>query len=171
MTGGSSSTGTVTLTSAASSGGLVVARSPATTRPRRQSRPPSPSRPARPASNFTVTTKTVTATTSVKRSPRPAGGVTRSATLDGEPRAATDTVNITKVEYTASKNSLLVEATSTSSSATLQVFVTATNQLIGTLTNNGGGKYTAQFSWPTNPQNITVKSSLGGSASKAVTLK
>jgi hypothetical protein len=80
-------------------------------------------------------------------------------------------VNITKVEYTASKSSLLVEATSTSSGATLQVFVTATNQLIGTLTNNGGGKYTAQFSWPTNPQNITVKSSLGGSSSKAVTLK
>ena len=35
----------------------------------------------------------------------------------------------------------------------------------------GGGKYTGQFSWPTNPQTITVKSSLGGSSSKAVTLK
>ena len=66
---------------------------------------------------------------------------------------------------------LLVEATSTGAGTTLQVFVTSTNQLIGTLTNNGGGKYSAQFSWPTNPQTITVKSSLGGSSSKAVTLK
>jgi hypothetical protein len=47
----------------------------------------------------------------------------------------------------------------------------ATNQLIGTLTNNGGGKYTGQISWPTYPQNVTVRSSLGGSASKAVELK
>ena len=122
------------------------------------------------SANFTVTTKTVTATTSVVISAT-GGGVTRSATLTVNRAATADTVNITKVEYTASKSSLLVEATSTSSSATLQVFVTATNQLIGTLTNNGGGKYTAQFSWPTNPQNITVKSSLGGSSSKAVTLK
>jgi hypothetical protein len=66
---------------------------------------------------------------------------------------------------------LLVEATSTSSSASLQVFQMATNQLIGTLTSNGGGKYTGQFSWPANPQNITVKSNLGGSSSKAVTSK
>jgi len=85
--------------------------------------------------------------------------------------AQSDTVGVTKAEYTSSKKVLLVEATSTSTNATLQVFVTSTNQLIGTLTNKGGGKYTGQFSWSTNPQNITVKSSLGGSSSKAVTLK
>ena len=121
------------------------------------------------SATFTVTTKAVTASTSVVVSAT-GGGVTRSATLTVNPASA-DTVGITKAEYTASKSVLLVEATSTSSSATLQVFQTATNQLIGTLTNNGGGKYTGQFSWPTNPQNITVKSSLGGSSSKAVTLK
>jgi hypothetical protein len=75
------------------------------------------------------------------------------------------------MEYTTSKSTLLVEATSTSTSATLQVFQGPTNQLIGTLTNNGGGKYAGQFSWPTNPQTVTVKSSLGGSSVKAVTLK
>jgi hypothetical protein len=49
--------------------------------------------------------------------------------------------------------------------------VTATGQLIGTLTNEGGGKYAGQFTWSSNPQNITVRSSLGGSASRAVILK
>ena len=53
--------------------------------------------------------------------------------------------------------------------ATLQVFVTASGALIGTLSNAGGGKYQGQFSWPTNPVNITLKSSLGGSATGAVT--
>jgi hypothetical protein len=66
---------------------------------------------------------------------------------------------------------LRVEATSTRTNATLQVFVTSTNQLIGTLSNNGGGKYGREFSWSVNPQNITVRSSFGGSASRAVTLK
>ena len=55
--------------------------------------------------------------------------------------------------------------------ATLRAYVTSTGALIGTLKNNGGGKYRGQFTWPSNPQNITVKSSLGGSASKAVATK
>jgi hypothetical protein len=62
-----------------------------------------------------------------------------------------------------------VEATSSSASATLTVFVTSTGAQIGTLTNDGGGRYRGQFNWPTNPQNITVKSSLGGSATRTVT--
>jgi hypothetical protein len=52
----------------------------------------------------------------------------------------------------------------------LQVFVSSTNQLIGTLTNNGGGRYSRTFNWPSNPQNVTVRSSLGGSASRNVTV-
>jgi hypothetical protein len=51
------------------------------------------------------------------------------------------------------------------------VFVTSTNQLIGTLANNGGGKYSGQFTWSVNPQNVTVRSNLGGSKSSAVTPK
>jgi hypothetical protein len=39
------------------------------------------------------------------------------------------------------------------------------------LRNVGRGKYTGQFKWTTNPVNVTVKSSLGGSASHAVTVK
>jgi hypothetical protein len=64
-----------------------------------------------------------------------------------------------------------VAATGSNAGATLRVYVTSTNTLIGTLNNEGGGRYRGDFSWPTNPQNITVKSSLGGSASRTVTLK
>ena len=62
-------------------------------------------------------------------------------------------------------------ATSTSSTATLQVFNTGTGALIGTLGNSGGGQYRGEFSVATNPQNITVRSSLGGSATRAVDVK
>jgi hypothetical protein len=75
------------------------------------------------------------------------------------------------VEYDSGQRRLRIEATSTSSSATLTAYVNSTGQLIGTLTNNGGGKYSAQFNWPTNPQNVTVRSSLGGSTTRAVTNK
>ena len=168
VTGGTSSTATVTLSAAAPAGGMVVTL--ASNNTAAATVPASVTVAAGATSaTFTVTTKAVTASTAVVVSAT-GGGVTRSATLTVSPASA-DTVGITKAEYTASKKVLLVEATSTSTSATLQVFQTSTNQLIGTLTNNGGGKYTGQFSWPTNPQNITVKSSLGGSSSKAVTLK
>src|SRR5262249_20229306 len=82
-----------------------------------------------------------------------------------------DTVAVTRAEYTVSRKQLRVQATSTSSTATLTVYVTATGQLIGTLTNNGGGKYSGQFAWPSNPQQITVRSSLGGPATRVGTVK
>jgi hypothetical protein len=84
---------------------------------------------------------------------------------------AADTISIQLAEYSAGNAELRVEATGSNASATLQVFVTSTNTLIGTLRNEGGGRYRGDFSWPTNPQNITVRSSLGGSASRTVTLK
>jgi FG-GAP-like repeat len=83
----------------------------------------------------------------------------------------TDSVSITRAEYEAAKRTLRIEATNSRSTATLQLFVTSTNQLIGTLTNNGGGKYSGQFSWSVNPQNVTVRSSFKGSASRGVTAK
>jgi hypothetical protein len=84
---------------------------------------------------------------------------------------AADTVSITRAEYDTAKRTLRVEASSSKSTVTLQAYVTSTNQLIGTLTNNGGGNYSAQFTWSVNPQNITVRSSLGGTTSRAVTAK
>jgi hypothetical protein len=53
----------------------------------------------------------------------------------------------------------------------MKVYVTSTNAYIGTLGNSGRGRFKGSFSWSVNPQNITVRSSLGGSAAKAVTAK
>jgi hypothetical protein len=39
------------------------------------------------------------------------------------------------------------------------------------LKNNGGGSFSAQFSLSSNPNNVTVRSSFGGAASKAVTVR
>ena len=35
--------------------------------------------------------------------------------------------------------------------------------------NNTRGKFRGQFSWPVNPQSVTVKSNLGGQAARSVT--
>jgi hypothetical protein len=83
----------------------------------------------------------------------------------------TDTVTITRAEYQTGNRRLRVEATSTNATATLQVFVTSTNQLIGTLANAGGGRFRGQFSWPVNPQTITVRSNFGGQATRNVTVR
>jgi hypothetical protein len=85
--------------------------------------------------------------------------------------AATDTVSIQRMEYTAGSRQLRVEARSSASNATLTAFVTSTGARIGTLSNNGGGRHRATFTWPTNPQNVSVRSSLGGQASAAVVAK
>lgn len=87
------------------------------------------------------------------------------------PTPAADTVSISRAEYESGKRTLRVEASSSRSTATLQVFVTSTNQLIGTLSNNGGGRYGGQFNWAVNPQNVTVRSNFGGTQSRTVTLK
>jgi len=63
---------------------------------------------------------------------------------------------------------LHVEATSTSSTVTLTVSVTASNAVIGRLRNDGGGRFRRDLAWSANPQNITVRNSRGGVASKAV---
>ncbi len=84
---------------------------------------------------------------------------------------AIDSISIQIAEYSSGNRQLRVEATSSNASATLMVYVTSTNTLIGTLRNEGGGRYRGDFSWSTNPQNITVRSNLGGSASRTVTLK
>ena len=83
--------------------------------------------------------------------------------------AETDTVSIKRAEYQTGNRRLRVDATSTRSDAILQAFVTSSDQLIGTLTNSGSGRFRGQFSWPVNPQNVTVKSNFGGQATRAVT--
>jgi hypothetical protein len=96
---------------------------------------------------------------------------TATLTVTAQPPPTTDTVSIQLAEYASGDRQLRVEATSSNASATLQVYVSSTNTLIGTLRNEGGGRYRGEFSLSSNPQNITVRSSLGGSATKAVTVK
>jgi hypothetical protein len=117
-----------------------------------------------------VTTSAVSTSTSVTISGT-YNGTTRSAVLTVAPAVTVDTVTITLAEYRLSSKRVSVQATSTNGTATLKAYVTSTGQLIGTLTNNGGGNYSGAFKWPMNPLNITVRSSRGGSASATVTLR
>jgi hypothetical protein len=173
VVGGNSAQGTVTLSAAAPAATTVTLASSnaAATVPASVTVAAGAS-----SASFTVTTGTVNATMSAIISGT-FNGVTRSSTLTINPVTApppppsTDTVRITRAEFDSGKRILRVEATSTSSSATLQAFVSATGQLLGTLSNNGGGQYRGELSVSTNPQNITVRSSLGGVATASVVAK
>lgn len=170
VTGGGTSTATVTLSAAAPAGGAAVSLASGNTA---AAVPAGITVPAgATTATFTVTSSTVSASTSATISAT-AGGTTKTAVLTVTPAAAApaDTLSITKAEYAAGNAQLTVEATSTSSNATLKVYVAATGTLVGTLANAGGGAYKGQFSWPSDPQNITIKSSLGGTATGTVTLK
>jgi hypothetical protein len=170
VVGGNSSQGTVTLTGAAPAGGVVVTLASSNTSA--ASVPANVTVPSGSGSaTFTVTTRAVASSTAVTISAT-SGGTTRTATLTVTAAApSTDTVAIQRAEYSSGSRVLRVEATSSSSSATLTVHVASTDQLIGTLRNEGGGRYRGDLSWPSNPQTIRVRSSLGGSATRAVTSK
>jgi len=168
VTGGSASTGTVTLSTGAQTAITVqltsnspVARVPASVTVAAGAT----------TANFSMSTTQVSSGTSAQITAT-ANGTSRVATLTISATApAADTVSIRRAEYERAKTTLRVEATSSRSTATLRVFVTSTSQLIGTLTNNGGGKYSGQFTWSVNPQNITVRSNFGGAKSSAVIAK
>ena len=95
------------------------------------------------------------------------GDLTFSLVERASTAAMTDTVSVTQATYLTSRKKLQIAATTTASDATLTAYVTSTDALIGTLAKQGT-RYVGKFSWPTNPVNITVKSSAGGTASKAV---
>jgi hypothetical protein len=168
VAGGNSSTGTVTLTAVAPAATTVAITSnnPAATVPASVTVPAgSQSR------TFGISTAQVPATTSAVITAS-LNNTSRSATLTITPTAGgADTVSITRAEYESGNRRLRVEATSTRATATLRAFVTSNNQLIGTLSNDGGGRFRGEFSWPVNPQSITVRSNFGGEATRTVTLR
>ncbi|HEY1770206.1 MAG TPA: plastocyanin/azurin family copper-binding protein [Chthoniobacterales bacterium] len=84
---------------------------------------------------------------------------------------AADRVRITRAQYQTTGMLLLVQATDSDSSATLTVSVTKTGTNLGTMKSAGNGKYVAKFKHLSNPQNITVTSSLGGTDSAKVKTK
>lgn len=167
VVGGNSAQGTVTLSRAASAATVVslASNNAAATLPASVTVAAGAS-----SASFTINTTSVAATRSVAITAT-LNGLTRSATLTVNappPAPSTDTVRITRAEYESDKRRLRVDATSTSANATLQVFNTSSGQLIGTLANNGGGRYSGQLSSSVNPRSITVRSSLGGTATGAV---
>jgi hypothetical protein len=169
VTGGAASIGTVTLSAVAPAAGAVVALASSNTSA--ATVPTSVTVAAGATSaTFTVSTNSLTdCASAVATISATYGGVSRSAGLTVT--QATDTVAIQQADYLAYRHELRVAATSTGSTATLQVYVTSTGELIGTLKHFDGNRYSGRFTWPVNPQNITVRSSLCGSATKAVTSK
>jgi hypothetical protein len=171
VTGGSATQGSVSLAAGAAAGGVVVSLK--SSNPSLAGVPSSVAIPAGAVeATFPVATASVGSASAVTLNAL-AGNVQRSArlTLNPPAAAASDSVTVTRVEYVVSKRQLHIEATSTNASATMSAFVTSTGATIGRLTNVGGGNYRADFSYPTNPGNVTVTSSGGGSGSRAVVPK
>jgi hypothetical protein len=157
VTGGSAAQATVTLSGPAPAGGAVIEL--ASGDPAVATVPASVTVPAGSTSaRLEVRTSNVSDSTAVAISASYRGATT-TAELTVEPRP--DTITITRADY--AKRQLRVEATTTDPGATLRVHVTATNELIGTLSKSGD-RHRGLFSWPSNPQRITVRSSGGGTA-------
>jgi hypothetical protein len=84
-----------------------------------------------------------------------------------------DRVTITRADYTVEGQKLVVDATDANAGATLTVTVTGSDSWAGTLTTFGDGDFDGTFFGPdgdSTPKEITVTSSLGGSATSAITL-
>jgi hypothetical protein len=174
VTGGTSSQGTITIASAAPAGGASYSLASANAAV--ASVPAAVVVPAGATTGtFTVTTTSVTGQQVVTITAT-GGGASQSATLAVNPAGGpppppppnTDTVRVTRAQYDTQKRELRVEATSTSATATLRALNDATSAVIGTLQNNGGGQYRGQFTNVANPGTVRVTSSLGGSATLAV---
>lgn len=171
VTGGTSVTGTVTLSGPALAGGALVTLS---SNSAAALVPASVLVPAGLTSaSFNVQTNPVTAfTTATLGATYGSLASTQTARLIvAPPPSATDTVSIQKADYVVSKKQLTVQASSTSQTVMLTVTSTATGEVIGVLNNKGAGSYAGTFPLSVSPQNITVTSDLGGTASRAVTLK
>ena len=165
---GTSSTGTVTLTSGAPGGGASISLSS----------DQQPGGFATLPSSVTVPQGATSATFIVTTSRCSPGSATILATYAGTMKSAAltattnpDVVAIHRAQYSKGKRELRVDATSTSSTATLEVLVTSSGTLIGQLTNIGGGSYSGRFDWSVNPMDITVQSTACGTARSQVTLR
>ncbi|MBB5872743.1 hypothetical protein F4553_006177 [Allocatelliglobosispora scoriae] len=164
IVGGQNATGTVRFTGAMTQGAVVqlstgnpaIAQVPAET----------VVSAGQSSGTFNLSTSAVTAPTTITVTAR-WFSVTRTATVTvtpGTPPPA-DTVRITRATW---KSGLLrIEATSTNVNAILSVYSSAGNFMF-TLTNNGGGRYSDQRGFITNPQQIAVRSNFGGSAGATI---
>src|SRR4029079_9417355 len=165
LTGGSAATGTGRFTAATPEGATVQL---STSTPALVQVPSERVVNKGAASNaFPVTTKPVTANTTVTITARWVDLTrTTTITLPPGPPAAPDRVAIQTATW--KKGLLTIKATSTNPNAILSVFSSAGNFMFE-LTNNGGGRFSDQRGFVTNPQQIQVRSNLGGSASAVLT--
>ena len=112
---------------------------------------------------FPVTTSPVSTTTTVTIIAS-WFGVTKTTTITVRPGAPAPP-DVVKIKSASWKKGLLkIEATSTNPNAILSVY-SRSGSFMFTLTNKGGGRYSDQRGWITNPQFIEVRSNFGGSAS------
>lgn len=84
---------------------------------------------------------------------------------------APETIRVTRAQYTVARSQLTVQATDTVQTAVLTVSVTSSGEILGPMTNNGGGNYSAKFNGIANPMNITVTSDSGVSARARVRVR
>jgi hypothetical protein len=102
----------------------------------------------------------------------PAGTVTISASLNGQTTTAQltilDQITTSSGNWDKKTQLLTVTALTNNPSDTLQVFVSGTTQLIGTMTNLGNGNYQGQFSLPANPGSVDIKSSGGATLTMSI---
>ena len=165
LTGGSPATGTITFTAATPEGANVQL---STSNPALVQVPSERVVSKGKASNaFPVTTAPVSASTTVTITAK-WFDITRTTTitLTPGPPAAPDRVAIQTATW--KQGLLTIKATSTNPNAILSVF-TSSGGFMFELTNNGGGRYSDQRGWVTNPQRIEVRSNLGGSAAATLT--
>jgi hypothetical protein len=165
VTGGTSSIGTVVLSGPAPGGGVAVALSS------------SDAAIAAVPPSVAVAAGATSATFTTTTHPCASGTVSISATFGGASRSAAltvtttpDTVAIQAADYLRKRNVLRVQASSISMAA-LSVYEIPSGAFIGTLTRYDGSRYSGEFTWPLNPQNITVRSDRCGLAASSVTVK
>jgi hypothetical protein len=165
LTGGSPATGTIKFTAATPEGANVQL---STSNPSLVQVPSERVILKGKASNaFPVTTSPVSANTTVTITAKWFDITkTTTITLTPGPPAAPDRVAIQTATW--KKGLLTVKATSTNPNAILSVF-TSSGGFMFELTNNGGGRFSDQRGWVTNPQRIQVRSNLGGSAAATLT--
>ena len=159
LTGGSAATGTVTFTGATDGAEVQLSSSS----PAVQVPTSTVVNGGSASGAFAVTTSAVGANTTATITAR-WFGVTRTTTITVTPGApaAADRVAIQKARW--KQGLLTIEATSSNPNAILSVF-SRSGSFMFTLTNKGGGRFSDQRGFITNPEFITVRSNLGGSAS------
>jgi hypothetical protein len=164
LTGGSPATGTITFSAATPEGANVQL---STSNPGLVQVPAERVILKGKASNaFPVTTSPVSANTTVTITAK-WFDITRTTTITLTPGAPAAPDRVAIQTATWKKGLLTIKATSTNPNAILSVFIGG--GFAFELTNNGGGRYSDQRGWVTRPQQIEVRSNLGGSATATVT--